>query len=503
MTEISQQKQLLTTKIYLQEGKLELAMKTANELIKIKKISSQVSKFIKKALIKYKIIDKNVSVSKLENLFIKKKFTCAKYYFQHHLKIFNNSSKSLLLAAKIYIELNELDDAKKLYEKALSLDPNNLKITKDIAIFYMTVGDIKKAIYYFDKIRINDPLDGENHRLLSRTKKYNNSNDSHIKMMEKLTTNSDLNLEQRINIYFALGNVFEKLKLYNKSSKFYKLGNVEQNKRLNFDFNKEKHIVEIITGVFSAQKIKETQNFVNKNTKPIFILGMPRSGTSLVEQVLSSHKDVYGGGELTFVEDYLIKNRGSIGLRMPEVLTNPNKENISSFYNYYEEKINYINFTAKHITDKMPGNFKWIGLIKSAFPDSKIIHLKRDKKDTCFSIYKSYFSNNTCTYAYDLENIVKYYNLYKNTMKKWNNVLGKEIYECGYENLVYNFEGEVKKLLDFCKIDWDKDVLNYFNNKRRVMTVSSAQIREKVYISSVNSWSNYKKDLEKHFEKLV
>ena len=88
-------------------------------------------------------------------------------------------------------------------------------------------------------------------------------------------------------------------------------------------------------------------------------------------------------------------------------------------------------------------------------------------------------------------------------MKKWNNILGKEIYECSYENLVYNFENEVKKLLDFCKINWDKNVLNYFNNKRRVLTVSSAQIRESVYKSSINSWLNYKKDLEKHFEKLV
>ena len=88
-------------------------------------------------------------------------------------------------------------------------------------------------------------------------------------------------------------------------------------------------------------------------------------------------------------------------------------------------------------------------------------------------------------------------------MKKWNNILGKEIYECSYENLVYNFENEVKKLLDFCKINWDKNVLNYFNNKRRVLTVSSAQIRESVYNSSINSWLNYKKDLEKHFKKLV
>ena len=498
-----EQNHILNVKKYLYEGKIELGVKVANELIKNKVKPFELSKVIKKALIKNKIIDKNTTISKLENLYFEKKFTCAKYYFQYNSRVLVKNPKALFLAAKIFTELNELDDAKIFYEKALSLNPSNLNIIKETAIFYMTIGDLNNAITYFNLLKNKDPIDGDNHRLLSRTKTYNSSNDDHIVMMENLISSHNLNQEQKINIYFALGNIFEKLKLFKKSAKFYQLGNKEQNRRLNFDFNKEKNMAEIITNVFTEKKIKEIQTFVSSNIKPIFILGMPRSGTSLVEQVLSTHKDVFGGGELSFIEDYIIKNRGAIGLRMPEVLTNPNEENVLSFYYYYEEKLNYLNYSIKHITDKMPGNFKWIGLIKSAFPDSKIIHVKRDKKDTCFSIYKSYFANDTCSYAYDLGNLVNYFNLYEDTMKKWNSVFGKEIYECSYENLVYNFESEVKKLLNFCKINWNKNVLNYFNNKRRVLTVSSAQIREKVYISSVNSWLNYKKDLEKHFEKLI
>ena len=122
----------------------------------------------------------------------------------------------------------------------------------------------------------------------------------------------------------------------------------------------------------------------------------------------------------------LLKNRGSIGLRMPEILSNPNKENIKNFHNFYYEKIKYLNFNAKYITDKMPGNFKWIGLIKSAFPNSKIIHLIRDKRDTCFSIYKSYFANDTCSYSYDPKNIVDFYNLYSKVMKSWKIFLEKK-----------------------------------------------------------------------------
>ena len=138
-------------------------------------------------------------------------------------------------------------------------------------------------------------------------------------------------MEQKINLNFGLGNVYETLKLYDKSSKYYKVGNFEQNKRLDFDFNKEKHIAEQITKTYSKDVIKKNQSFVERVKEPIFILGMPRSGTSLVEQILSTHKDVFGGGELSFIEDYLLKNRGSIGLRMPEILSNPNKENIKIF----------------------------------------------------------------------------------------------------------------------------------------------------------------------------
>ena len=288
-----QQNQILIAKKFLNEGKIELGVKLANELIKKKIKPFELSKVIKKALIKNKIIDKNITISKLEKLCYEKKFTCAKYYFQHNFKVFSKNPKTLFLAAKIYTELNELDDAKIFYEKALCLNPNNLNLIKEIAIFYMTIGDLNNAIIHFNFLKNQDPMDGDNHRLLSRTKKYNSPNDDHIVMMEKLILNQNLNLEQRINIYFALGNVFENLKLYNKSAKFYQLGNKEQNRRLNFNFNKEKHMAEIITNMFNEKKIKEIQTFVKSNNKPIFILGMPRSGTSLVEQILSSHKDVF------------------------------------------------------------------------------------------------------------------------------------------------------------------------------------------------------------------
>ena len=187
---------------------------------------------------------------------------------------------------------------------------------------------------------------------------------------------------------------------------------------------------------------------------------------------------------------------------MPDILINPNQEKILSFHNYYNEKTEYLNQDKLFITDKMPGNFKWIGLIKSAFPESKIIHVTRDKKDTCFSIYKSYFANDACAYAYNPKNIVGFYNLYKDAMNHWKSIFQNDIYECKYEALVNSFEKESKNILNYCNLLWDKNVLRYFENKRRVYTVSSTQIRKKIYRSSINSWINYKDDLKKYFNSL-
>ncbi len=496
-----EQNQLLKLKQLLKNDQVEKGLRLADQLIKQNYKVNEAYLVIKKTLIKKKIIDKKPNLFKLEKLINNKDFVCAKYLFCHNLKIYTKSSKALFLAGIAFSELDEIDKAIKFYEMAIKLDPMNIKIRKTVSAFYMSIGDLKKAIHEFNFIKDNNPLDGENHRLLSRSKKYFKENDPHITEMEILRSNSELNKEQRININFALGNVFENLKLYKKSAKYYELANEEQDTRLIYDSKKEKHIVEVIIKNYNANKIKQLQ-LVREKNRQLFILGMPRSGTSLVEQIISSHSDVFGGGELPFIENYLLSNRGSIGLRMPKILIEPSKENIEEFHNYYNGAIDLLNYNKKYITDKMPGNFKWIGLIKSAFPNAKIIHVIRDKKDNCFSIYKSYFANDTCSYAYNPKNIVNYFNIYTETMKTWKKIFNDEIYECKYENLVNDFENETQNILEFCDLDWDNNVKNYFDNKRKVLTVSSAQIREKIYNSSINSWMNYKNKLEDYFKEL-
>jgi tetratricopeptide (TPR) repeat protein len=496
-----EQNQLLKSRLLLRDGKIEKGLRLADQLIKQKYKAKEVYLLIKKTLIKKRIIDKKPDLSKLENLIKNQDFACAKYLFLFNSNIFSKSPKALFFAGTAFSELNEIDEAIRLYEMAIKLDSTNIEIRKKASTFYMSIGDLQKAIHEFNFIKNHDPLDGENHRLLSRSKKYMKLDDPHIKEMEKLRLNPELSKEQRININFALGNIFENLKSYKKSVECYELANNEQDSRLIYDSRKEEHISELITKNYNLKTIKQLQLNRKKN-RQIFILGMPRSGTTLVEQILSSHPDVFGGGELPFIENYLLKNRGSIGLRMPKILINPSEQAIEEFYNYYNESLDSLNYKKKYITDKMPGNFKWIGLIKSAFPNSKIIHVTRNIKDNFFSIYKSYFANDTCTYAYNPKNIVNYFNIYTEIMKIWKKLFNDEIYECKYEDLVDDYESESKNILNFCDLAWDNNVINYFNNKRKVLTVSSAQVREKIYNSSINSWINYKDQLEPYLRDL-
>ena len=148
------------------------------------------------------------------------------------------------------------------------------------------------------------------------------------------------------------------------------------------------------------------------------------------------------------------------------------------------------------VTDKLLGNFRWLGLIKATFKNSKIIHVKRNAMDNCYSIFKSFFINDTNGYAYNQEKLAKYYSFYDQMMTNWKNILKDEIYECRYEDLVLKPKEIITKLSRFCGLNWESKMLDFQDNKRRVMTVSATQVREKIYTSSIGSWKKNEKDLK-------
>ncbi len=230
---------------------------------------------------------------------------------------------------------------------------------------------------------------------------------------------------------------------------------------------------------------------------------MPRSGTTLVEQILSSHSDVYGADELNLVPDILKESFTSSDNKVSfSKFKKLDKIELEKIGEKYIKNLKALSPASKKISDKLPINFKWIGLIKLILPNSKIIHCNRNSKDVCLSIFKNYFVSDKLKYAYNLKELTEFYKLYSNLMKHWEKTLPKFIYNIKYENIIHNPDREIKRLLKACDLGWDANCLKFYENKRAVKTASDTQVRKKIYKTSLYSWKKYKKFINKFFKKL-
>jgi hypothetical protein len=229
---------------------------------------------------------------------------------------------------------------------------------------------------------------------------------------------------------------------------------------------------------------------------PIFIVGMPRSGTSLVEQIISSHHLVHGAGELTNLPSII----GPIATDHvnQDVYKLPEKAFLS-IREQYLDVLSNLNVPESVITDKLPLNFLYIGFILIAFPEAKIVHMKRDARAVCWSIYKSNFTNTGNGYSYNIDDLAGFYGLYIDIMNFWHQLFPGKIYDMCYEDLTTNQEEETRKLLQYCELDWDENCLSFHKNKRAVRTASALQVREKMYQGSSEAWKKY----EVHLKPLI
>ena len=299
------------------------------------------------------------------------------------------------------------------------------------------------------------------------------------------TKDEKLSYFDKATLCFALAKSYTDQKNHKESSNYFIKGNENMFKTYR-DAN-------INNQIKLFQKIKnefKLHNFENKNQNDeprlIFIVGLPRSGTTLTHQIISSHSKVYGAGELPVLKNAFLKNN-QLELKENALIKNLNVEEFSSkilskFMIYDKNSI---------ILDKAPLNFMWIGHIHLLFPDAKIIHINRNIKDTALSIYKNMFDASALTWTYNQEHLIKFIELYKDLMKFWKLKLPNLIYECDYEKLVNDQENETKKLIKFCNLDWEDNCIDHTKNKTGIKTVSLAQARKPVYKSSINLYETY------------
>jgi tetratricopeptide (TPR) repeat protein len=303
----------------------------------------------------------------------------------------------------------------------------------------------------------------------------------------------------RIKIHFTLGKLHDESKEHEKAFSHYHQANQLERSGFSkpFDANQNKKMLDELISVFSADNLARWQRATNRSKLPVFIVGMPRSGTSLVEQILASHPDVYGAGELMDIHKIttaICKDRGK-GLHYPHCLAFLAKKELDAIAQRHLDKLSRFSSNATRVTDKMPHNFLGLGLIDMLFPGTRVIHVMRDPADTCLSIYFQQF-NAFHPYACDLEELGIYYRQYERLMAHWRAVLRIPMMEVQYEELVANQEAITRKLIEFCELEWDERCLRFHEAERVTKTPSYDQVRRPMYKKSLARWKSYEQFLE-------
>ena len=306
-------------------------------------------------------------------------------------------------------------------------------------------------------------------------------------------------MHEKTDIYFSLGKAFEDLKDYEKSFNYLEKANLIKNKEINYNLSNHERLIKSIIKLFDNFDFEKNKKKATEK-QIIFICGMPRSGSTLVEQMIAAHNKVSGAGELSYVRDTVIKNFLEEFKFNKQKITEEASDERNIIAEEYIELLKHHKFKTNIVTDKAPQNFLWLGFIKIFFPNSKIIHSYRNSKDNCLSIFKNYFPSNDMLWSFDQSNIANYYNLYLNLMNFWKTKFNESIFDVNYEHLVQSPEDELKKIFSFCNLTWDPNCLNFYQSKKTpISTVSVNQASKPIYKSSVNSNEEFSKYLTEMF----
>jgi tetratricopeptide (TPR) repeat protein len=391
-------------------------------------------------------------------------------------------------------KLGRLDEAEASYRRAIALKPGYAKAYSNLGTLLKELGRLDEAEACYKQAVTLKPDLAEAHRSLTLIKKFHTQDEQYSKMME-LYLGKNISEEQLCHINFGLAKACEDLGNFKQAYTHYGEGNALRKKLLKYDINNDLDLFRKIKSNYSQIVINSlAANKISKSLIPVFIVGMPRSGTTLVEQIVSSHSKVTGAGELGFVSQF--------GAAIATGITEANDESLLNFRHRYMTKLAGVSKKNLIVTDKMPQNFRYIGLLAAAFPEAKIVHVERNPAAVCWANYKQYFESKNIGYCYAIDDVISYHKSYKNLMDFWTNALGNKIYKLDYELLTDDQENETRRLIEYLDLDWDENCLSPQNNTRSVSTASNLQFRQKVYQGSSEQWRKYQPFLNGAFDGL-
>lgn len=453
------------------------------------------------------------------------------YYFEKAVSLQPDRTTFLCNYAVSLSSVERTEEAQAIAEKAFAQDPGCLeahlalattlqrggKRTEALAVFngallefpeadqiYLSManmfkewGQLSQAESYARNVLKNDKLLGEACSLLATVCRFQKK-EPEFGLLEKMVRNTTGPVRDRMNSHFALGKMYADIGDYDAAFSHYQNAN---DLRIDFfgeyyDRRDDDSKLTAARQIFHPQYFLTRKDWATECERPIFIVGMPRSGTTLLEQIIGSHKQVYAAGELPYLRTTLFNVKNSsdkqLLITLGETITQKETKKIASIY---LENLTRIDASSFRITDKMPHNFELLWLIALAFPKAKVFHCVRDPLDTCLSCYFQNFSQ-PHPYKSDLRSLGFHYTYYQQLMSHWKKVLPITIHDIEYEQLVMSPDKQVPEIIKLCGLEFDPSCLRFYNSQNRVRTASAYQVRQKVYTSSVKKWERYQKYLE-------
>ncbi len=425
----------------------------------------------------------------------------AESIFKQILKFDSENAPALVNYARLKNILLDFKNSINLYQKALKFVKNDLGIWLNLGSVYQSLGEFKNANEIFKKILKINPNFVPAHISISKINNYSENN-ANLNEMRNLNKVDNLSKKEKSDLEFAIGKAYDDQKNYEISIKYFESANKLRKELVDYNFKSDEKLFKSIKNYFENLDLRDEN--INKNSKKIiFIVGLPRSGTTLLEQILSSHHQVFGAGELDFLRQIVSRHFIQDNKLLPQKINEIRMSNNNIINNKYFGYLENLNNSSLVKIDKGPQNFIWIGFIKLFFQNAKIIHIKRNPKDTFLSTYKNNFASKDMDWAYEPSEIIKYFNFYYDHMNFWKKVFGDFIYDINYEDIVNNSEPILRNLLNFCELDWDENCLNHHQSKKTMIkTVSAYQARKPIYKTSIDSNKYYLQSLKKYFDQL-
>jgi tetratricopeptide (TPR) repeat protein len=397
----------------------------------------------------------------------------------------------------VRFEQQNSDEALTLFRRAVAVKPQLADAHNNIGNILKENGEGAAARAAFERAIALDPREIAYYANLSEAKRFI-AGDPHLAAMEELARKSETLLPvQRSQLNFALAKAYDDLGRFDAAFACMRQGNALKRQRIAYDEVAVLGFFDRVRAVFARTLLELCSESRCDAVLPIFIVGMPRSGTTLVEQILASHPAVHGAGELRDLDLLVGHMRGAGGnaFRYPEDTPALKSEQLRELGEAYVDGLRRRAPQAARVTDKMPGNFFYLGLVHLVLPSAPIIHVRRDPRDTCLSCYSKLFSAEQ-NFAYDLGELGRYYARYAQLMAHWRDVLPPgRVFDIRYEDVVTDLEGSARRIVEHCGLDWHPACLAFHEARRPVRTASASQVRRPIYRTSEGRWRAYEKYL--------